>query len=149
MLIQSTHLEISMVEASAYFGFTILYVPDVEAAITFYEQAFGLHRSFVTDTQEYGELSTGTTRLAFSQNEFAKGLTSVPFEAAQPDKSAPPVELGIVTQAVEALYQRALQAGAMPVKEPEQKPWGQMVGYVRDLNGFLVEICTKVEAPAS
>lgn len=112
-------------------------------------QAFGLRRSFVTDTQEYGELNTGTTRLAFAQNEFVKGLTSVPFEAAQPDKSAPPVELGIVTRDVEALYQRAIQARATPVKEPEQKPWGQIVGYVRDLNGFLVEICTEVQAPAS
>ena len=138
-----------MVEASAYLGFTILYVPDVEAAITFYEQAFGLHRGFVADTQEYGELSTGTTRLAFSQNEFAQGLTSVPFEPAQPDKRAPPIELGIATQDVEALYQRAVQAGATPVKAPQQKPWGQIVGYVRDLNGFLVEICTEVEAPAS
>jgi lactoylglutathione lyase len=97
-----------MTEASPYLGFTILYVPDVEATVTFYEQAFGLRR-----------------------------------------KSAPPIELGIVTQAVEALYQRAIQAGAIPVKEPEQKPWGQIVGYVRDLNGFLVEICTEVEAPAS
>lgn len=23
--------------------------------------------------------------------------------------------------------------------------WGQTVGYLRDINGFLVEICTKVE----
>lgn len=33
----------------------------------------------------------------------------------------------------------------MPVKEPQQKPWYQMVGYVRDLNGFLVEICTEIK----
>ncbi len=138
-----------MTEASAYLGFTILYVPDVEAAIAFYEQAFGLTRSFVTDTKEYGELDTGTTRLAFAQHKFVKGLTSVPFEAAQLDKSAPPLELGIVTNDVEALYQRAIQAGATQIKEPQQKPWGQTVGYVRDLNGFMVEICTEVKAPAS
>lgn len=105
----SVRQEIPMAEFSAYLWFTILYVLDVEAAITFYEQAFGLHRSFVTGTQEYGELNTGTTRLAFSQNEFAQGLTSVPFEAAQLDKSAPPVELGIVTSDVEALCQPPLK----------------------------------------
>ncbi|MBD2074604.1 VOC family protein [Phormidium sp. FACHB-592] len=138
-----------MTETSSYLGFTILYVPDVEAATTFYEQTFGLRRRFVTDAQEYGELNTGTTHLAFSQSEFAKGSTSVPFEAAQPDKSAPPVELGIVTKDVAALYQRAIQAGATPVQEPEPKPWGQIVGYVRDLNGFLVEICTEVQALAA
>jgi hypothetical protein len=26
--------------------------------------------------------------------------------------------------------------------KPKQKPWGQTVGYVHDLNGFLVEICS-------
>lgn len=73
-------------------------------------------------------------------------MTSVPFEPAQLDKPAPPFELGIVTEDVEALYQQAIQAGATLVKEPQQKPWGQIVGYVRDLNGFLVEICTEMEA---
>ncbi|MFO0110274.1 MAG: VOC family protein, partial [Alphaproteobacteria bacterium] len=33
---------------------------------------------------------------------------------------------------------------AAPLKKPEQKPWGQTVAYVRDLNGFLVEICSPV-----
>jgi uncharacterized glyoxalase superfamily protein PhnB len=37
---------------------------------------------------------------------------------------------------------RSLSAGAVEVKRPTQKPWGQSVGYVRDPNGFLVEICT-------
>lgn len=101
-----------MTEASTYLGFTILYVPDVEAAIAFYEQAFGLSRSFVTDTKEYGELNTG------------------------------------ITNDVKALYQRAIQAGATQIKKPQQKPWGQIVSYVRDLNGFLGEICTAVKAPA-
>lgn len=38
------------------------------------------------------------------------------------------------------------EAGAIVVKEPTQKPWGQTVGYVRDLNGFLVGVCTAVES---
>ena len=40
---------------------------------------------------------------------------------------------------VEASFRRALASGAVEVKPPEKKPWGQTVGYVRDLNGFLVE----------
>ncbi len=28
------------------------------------------------------------------------------------------------------------------VVEPNTKPWGQVVAYVRDLDGFLIEICT-------
>jgi hypothetical protein len=30
----------------------------------------------------------------------------------------------------------------LPVVEPVSKPWGQTVAYVRDLDGFLVELCT-------
>lgn len=43
---------------------------------------------------------------------------------------------------VDAAFQRALIAGAVSLKEPTKKPRGQIVSYVRDLNGFLVEICS-------
>ena len=126
------------------FGYTILYVDDVEATVTFYEKAFGLTRGMVTDTNEYGELVTGDTKLAFAAVRFVKTLTSVPFVEAGQRKPAPPVEIGLVTDDVERQFERATQAGAIPVKAPEKKPWGQTVGYVRDLNGFLIEICTPV-----
>jgi hypothetical protein len=31
------------------------------------------------------------------------------------------------------------------VKAPETKPWGQIVAYVRDNNGCIVEICSPIE----
>ena len=40
----------------------------------------------------------------------------------------------------------ALAAGATAVRAPAKKPWGQIVSYVRDNNGFLVEICSPVTA---
>jgi lactoylglutathione lyase len=43
------------------------------------------------------------------------------------------------------LVQKATSFGAVLVKEPTQKPWGQIVAYVRDLDGFLVEICTEMQ----
>jgi hypothetical protein len=33
----------------------------------------------------------------------------------------------------------------MIVAEPEAKPWGQTVGYLRDLDGVLIELCTEPE----
>ena len=39
---------------------------------------------------------------------------------------------------------KALSAGATKVTAPAKKPWGQTVGYVRDNNGFLVELCTAI-----
>ena len=43
-------------------------------------------------------------------------------------------------------YQHAVAQGASPVKQPENKPWGQIVGYVRDLNGCLVELASAMPA---
>jgi uncharacterized glyoxalase superfamily protein PhnB len=129
-------------ETHMKFGYAILYVESVAETVSFYEKAFGLERGMLTETNEYGELKTGETKLAFAANRFVKGLTNVPFEAASPSKAAPPLELGLVTQEVEAMFDRAVSAGAVVVKRPEKKPWGQLVGYVRDNNGFLVEICS-------
>lgn len=127
-------------------GYTILYVASVPDTVAFNERAFGLERGMVTEAGEYAELSTGSTTLAFAANSFAETLTGVPFEAAALNKAAPPVELGFVTDAVEAMFDRAVSAGAVAVKRPERKPWGQLVGYVRDNTGFLVEICFPVAA---
>ena len=125
-------------------GYTILYVESVANTMAFYEKAFGFERGMVTETQEYGELKTGDTKLAFAANSFVKKLTNVPFEAADPTKAAPPLELGFVTEDVEKTFEQAVSAGAILVKHPERKPWGQLVGYVRDNNGYLIEICSPI-----
>jgi lactoylglutathione lyase len=125
-------------------GYAILYVNDVSATVDFYERAFGFNRRMVKDG-DYGELDTGATVLAFAANHFARQITPVPFDAADPSKPAPPVEIGFVTENVGADYRQALAAGAIEVKAPEQKPWGQTVGYIRDLNGFLIEICSPLD----
>ena len=38
----------------------------------------------------------------------------------------------------------ALQAGAVSLVVPKQKPWGQKVGYVRDLDGILYQFNIKL-----
>lgn len=123
-------------------GYTILYVNDVEATLNFYERAFGLKRRMLDEGKQYGELETGETTLAFAANTFVRTHMPVKFEEARPSKAAPPIELGIVTQDVESSFRQAVAAGAVEVKKPEKKPWGQTVGYVRDINGFFVEICS-------
>lgn len=123
-------------------GYTILYVESVPDTITFYVTAFGLAQGMVAETGEYGELTTGETTLAFAANGFAATLTGLPIEAAAPGKAAPPLEVAFVTDDVEAAFRKAVAAGAVVVKRPERKPWGQLVGHLRDNNGFLVELCS-------
>ncbi len=122
-------------------GYVILYVPDVPAAVAFYEKAFGLQRRFLHESGQYAELETGATALAFASEELAKdnGLT-VRFNRPKEDAAA--VEVALVTPDVEAAFERAVKAGAQAAQPPKQKPWGQTVAYVRDLDGMLVELCT-------
>jgi uncharacterized glyoxalase superfamily protein PhnB len=54
-------------------------------------------------------------------------------------------ELGFTSQTIEKDFQQAIDAGATVVEALVTKPWGQQVGYVRDLNGFLIEICTPIQ----
>jgi catechol 2,3-dioxygenase-like lactoylglutathione lyase family enzyme len=126
------------------FGYTILYVDDVEKTVSFYENAFGLKRKMVVPGQ-FGELETGTTRLAFAARTHVATLFTTPIQDGGRDNPAPPLEIALVTPDVEQAFSKAIAAGAVAIAKPAQKPWGQTVAYVRDENGFLVEICTPME----
>ena len=41
-------------------------------------------------------------------------------------------------------FEKAIAAGAVPIKEPEEKPWGQVVSYVRSIDGTIIEIATPI-----
>ena len=129
---------------SAKLGYVILYVKDVSVSLAFYEEAVGLSRRFFHDDngKAYGELETGATRLGFASLELVKTTLKGDFVAASPDKAPSGMEIAFTTADVAGLYARAVKAGAVAVSEPAAKPWGQIVGYVRDLDGHLVEICT-------
>ena len=128
----------------ASLGYVILYVKDVSESLAFYENAFGLaQRFFHNDNgKAYGELETGSARLAFASLELTREHLKQEVAVASPGKAPLGFEIALVTNNVPALYARALKVGATPVAEPATKPWGQTVAYLRDMNGFLVELCT-------
>ncbi|MBI3789634.1 MAG: VOC family protein [Gemmatimonadetes bacterium] len=123
-------------------GYVILYVPDVPASVAFYERAFGLARRFVHESGAYAELETGATALAFAGETFTP--TAHLIAPSRPEAKAPAMEVGLVVEDVPAAYARAVAEGAAGVVAPVTKPWGQVVSYVRDRDGFLVELCSKV-----
>jgi lactoylglutathione lyase len=129
---------------SVSLGYVLLYVPDVAASLAFYEKAFGLTRRFYNEEngKAYGELETGATRLAFASISLAEGELGLPVVTTAPDNPPLAAEIAFTTTDVPAVYARALQAGATPVKAPATKPWGQTVAYVRDNAGHLVDLCT-------
>lgn len=124
------------------FGYTILYVADVNKAIEFYEKAFGFQRKFITPDDSYGELITGNTTLSFAVHSLAKSNLRNGYLESSLQKQAFGIEIGITTPNVEETIKKAIDAGGTLEAEPKQKPWGQTVSYIRDLDGFLIEICT-------
>ena len=125
-------------------GYTMIYVPNVAASLTFFEDAFGLSRRFLHESGDYGELETGETTLAFASHELGKMNFPAGFVAASESSKPLGVEIALVTPSVEQAHAKALTAGATELKEPETKPWGQVVSYVRCPDGTLVEICSPV-----
>ena len=127
-------------------GYVILFVKDVSASLTFYEQAFGLSRRFFNDDngKAYGELETGAACLAFASFEMAQMQLEQEAVFASPDRPPLGVEVALITADVPELFARALKTGATAVRPPATMPWGQTIAYVRDIDGHLVELCTRV-----
>jgi len=124
-------------------GYTLLYVQDVPATVAFYESAFQLKRKFIHESNGYAEMDTGGTTLGFVSLELA-GSHGFEFQAVRGENPPPGFELGLVATDVPLAFEQAIKAGAQSVSAPTKKPWGQVVSYVRDCNGFLVEICSAV-----
>lgn len=127
------------------FRYTILYVENVSETLDFYAAAFGLEQAMLHESGDYGELATGRTKLSFSSLALMHQLGKNP---AQADANSPAFEIAFETDDVPAALTRALNAGATLVQDAEDMHWGQTTAYVRDNNGFLVEICTPVTAQA-
>lgn len=127
------------------YAYTILYVQDVKATVEFYENAFGFQRKFITPELDYGELNSGETTIAFASIELGKSNFKNGFEKLSPSKKPFGIEMAFTTEDIESDFERAIIAGATAYEGIKEKPWGQKVGYLLDINGFLIEVCTPVK----
>ena len=124
------------------FSHMIFYVKDIPTALAFYKKAFDITPKFVHESNQYAELNTGATSIAFASE--ALGQENVIGGYIKHDVHQKPFACEIVftVQDVEFVYKTALESGAISVVGPKQKPWGQTVAYVRDPNGILIELAS-------
>lgn len=128
------------------YAYTILYVEDVSETIDFYEKAFGFSRKFITPENDYGELISGETTIAFASVELGNSNFKKGFESINTLRKPIGVEMAFTTENIEVDFQKAILAGAKEFEPIVEKPWGQKVGYLLDNNGFLIEICTPIKS---
>jgi lactoylglutathione lyase len=128
------------------FGYTINYVRDVDIALSLFDKVFEMKRRFITDENDYGELDTGETVLAFASHELGLSNFSGGYVSSTDSEKPLGIEIALVTDDVSGIHQRAIQYGAVELKSPETKPWGQVVSYVRCPSGTLIELCTPIQS---
>ena len=127
-------------------AWVIRYVPDATATAAFYGRAFGLAPRFAAG-EDFIAMETGATVLAFCREGFVAGSEmGLDFTPTRAHAKPPGEEIAFEVEDVPAAHARALAAGGMEVMAPREKPWGQVVSYLRDPNGALVELCTAIPA---
>lgn len=128
------------------YAYTILYVESVTQTIEFYETAFGFTKKFVTPEGDYGELISGATTIAFTSVELGESNIKEGFLTSNPNSKPFGIELTFTSTDIEADFAHAVKSGAKIVEDLKVKPWGQTVGYLKDINGFLIELCTPMSS---
>lgn len=124
------------------FAYTILYVDNVQAQVDFYRKAFGLENAFITEDNTYAEMASGGTKLSFAHHSMGDGSFTEPYRKSTAGERPFGIEIAFSTDDVQATLDAAVGAGGTLFAPVKAKPWGQTVAYVRDPEGFLVEICT-------
>lgn len=118
----------------------VLIVSDLEASLAFYTQTLGLplgHRSGV-----YAQLVTGDSRIALYERSAMSEVLGTPLLPSDPE--APSFELGFKVDDVDSAYAAFVAAGAKGACPPTTRPWGQRTAYLRDPDGYLVELASPV-----
>ncbi|KAK1373687.1 Dessication-induced 1VOC superfamily protein [Heracleum sosnowskyi] len=127
-------------------AYVVVYVKDVAKSVAFYSKAFGYQVRRLDG--RWGELESGQTTIAFTpvhQHETDDVTGQVHTSGSRKERD--PVEVCLVYKDVDAAYKKAVENGAIGVSEPEDKEWGQRVGYVRDIDGIVVRLGSFVSEP--
>jgi len=123
-------------------GWVIVYVDEPTTVSAFYARTFGLVEEFASPDGSYAQLDTGPTKLAFAS--YALGEGNFAGGVRRPGPAEPPfnVEITLVAEDIDPAYEAALAAGCEKLAEPQSKPHGQCVAYVRDPFGTLLKLAT-------
>jgi catechol 2,3-dioxygenase-like lactoylglutathione lyase family enzyme len=127
-----------------------LAVDDLDRALRFYRDGFGLETMGVTGTQYEGDETTpagaavmfnlrgGLTLALYPRSELAKDANR-PVQPPQAGEFSLGHLVGSRAE-VDATLARAEAAGGTITDPPHERPWGIYSGYFQDLDGHLWEV---------
>lgn len=123
----------------------MLYVPNVLAALHFYERAFAFIPIFQAP-DEGGSLSFARMRYRGSNFTLSKE-GSFDFEGQCPQKSQalPPLMFYLYVDDVDHGMNQALSAGCELLQAARLEFWGDRKGRLRDPYGYIWELASRVE----
>ena len=131
-------------------GYTIVYVPDISAAATFYERVFGFRILEIDASPGWAMVDAGGHTLGFSSYELMNRFFPAGFQPIEPTVPPPGFELDIVVDDVaelQATLARAVDAGAVLVEPPVVADDGATIDFLRDPVGVIVEVQTPYQGP--
>ena len=126
--------------ASPQLGYVILWCENLEVAVRFYTNTLGFAEKMRQG--DYVELDTGPTTLSLVARRFVRDELHLEVPPLGPENAE--IAVVVAREVVTATFDRAVAAGATSIQPPHEQPWGQLVSYLRDPDGHLLEICSPV-----
>ncbi len=121
-------------------SYIILFVKEIQQSIDFYQNALDLKHKFTHEGNDYAEMQTGETTLAFCTKELAESnIKAKEHKVSQSDNSSN-FQLTFSPSDLKQAYQKALENGAISISPPEIKPWNFEVALIKDPDGHLIEL---------
>ena len=114
----------------------IVFVEDVARSLAFYENVVGAEPDHLDEDGSYGELKAG---VGFAARRHVERHLDLSFHRNEPGGLPNGFELDFAVDDVDAVFARALDAGAEAVWEPRTKPWGRSA-LLRDLDGVFFHV---------
>jgi lactoylglutathione lyase len=114
----------------------IVFVEDVARSLAFYERVVGAGVDHVDEDGSYGELRAG---IGFAAHDHVERHLDLSFHRNEPGGLPGAFELDFAIHDVDAVFARAIDAGAEVVWEPRDKPWGRSA-LLRDLDGVFFHL---------
>jgi lactoylglutathione lyase len=105
----------------------IVFVEDVARSLAFYEDVVGAELDDFDEDGSYGEIESG---IGFAAHGHVERHLDLSFHRN---------ELELAVDDVDAVFAKAIDAGATAVWEPSDKPWGRSA-LIRDLDGVFVHL---------